>query len=223
MRQTVRENVRTVSKSDPACGIRFDLLTVRRLYERSLPLDMMAALTNGLSGVEHAALAAVPLTDLGAPAVIFRDGHGGLVGQFQHRLGEQIVLLSFLASEPREGDCREWASFLRRLSLRPGARRAPGVCAEVAEITAFVAFRMGASRLFAPGPAAAWPGADHALEARWRAAAAQAGSLLDCPACTQHGAAPVQQADPLPDVATGWLRATADSAGLAIAQASWGS
>ena len=135
--------MRTVSKSNPRPVSALDLLTVRRLVERSLPLDMVATLTNGIGGVEHAALSAVPLTDLGAPTFILRNGHGGYVGQFQHRLGDQIAQLSFLAPEPQEGDCREWGVFLEALVARAGQRGAHLISAEVNEDhPALVAFRM---------------------------------------------------------------------------------
>lgn len=132
-----------MSKSNPRAVSALDLLTVRRLVERSLPLDMAAALTNGIGGIEDAALSAVPLTDLGAPTFIVRNGHGGFVGQFQHRLGDQIAQLSFLAPEPQEGDCRDWAQFLETLVSRAGQRGAHLVCAEIAEDhPGLVAFRM---------------------------------------------------------------------------------
>lgn len=132
-----------MSKSNPRAVSALDLLTVRRLVEQSLPLDMVAALASGIGGVEDAALSAVPLTDLGAPTYILRNGNGGYIGQFQHRLGDQIAQLSFLAPEPREGDCRDWAQFLEAIVNRAGQRGAHLICAEVEEDhPALVAFRM---------------------------------------------------------------------------------
>ncbi len=132
-----------MSTSNPRAVSALDLLTVRRLVEHRLPLDMASALTSGSGGIEDAALSAVPLTDLGAPTFIMRNGHGGFVGQFQHRLGEQIAQLSFVAPEPQEGNCRDWAQFLEAIVSRTGQRGAHLVCAEIAEDhPALVAFRM---------------------------------------------------------------------------------
>lgn len=132
-----------MSKSNPRAVSALDLLTVRRLVERSLPLDMAVALTSGIGGIEDAALSAVPLTDLGAPTLIVRNGHGDLVGQFRHRLGAPIAQLEFLAPEPQKGDCRDWAQFLEAVVRRAGQRGAHLVCAEIAEDhPALVAFRM---------------------------------------------------------------------------------
>ncbi|MCC6799825.1 MAG: hypothetical protein IT325_06890 [Anaerolineae bacterium] len=196
-----------MSRSDPRAVSALDLLTVRRLYERSLPLDMVTALTNGISGVEHAALAAVPLTDLGAPTVILRNGHGGYVGQFRHRLGEQIAQLSFLAPEPREGDCRAWAQLLEAVVAQAGRRGAHLVCAEIAEDhPAFVAFRMAGFAVYsrqvllrhAPAPITA------AGSARGLLRPAQDRDAFSI-ALLHANTVPrlLQQADPLPDVASG--------------------
>lgn len=132
-----------MGKSEPRAVSALDILLVRRLAGRSLPLDMVSALTDGISGVEEAALAAVPLTDLGAPTLILRNGQGGYVGQFRHRLGDPIAQFSFLAPEPEEGNCREWARLLDAVVGQAGRRGAHLVCAEIAEDhPAFVAFRL---------------------------------------------------------------------------------
>jgi len=184
-----------------------DLLTVRRLVERSLALDMVAALTNGIGGIEHAALSALPLADLGAPTVILRNGHGGLVGQFRHRLGSPIAQLAFLAPEPEEGNCREWSLLLEALIAQAGRRGAHLMCAEIAEDhPAFVAFRMAGFAVYsrqvllrrAPAPVAgAVPAGDRLRPALDRDAFAI--SLLHANTVPRL----LQQADPLPDVATG--------------------
>ena len=51
-----------------------DLPLVRRIISRSLALDLATALTGGIQGMEDALLYTVPLTDMGAPTIVLRNG-----------------------------------------------------------------------------------------------------------------------------------------------------
>lgn len=119
-----------------------DLPVVRRAIAKSLPLDLMAALSRGISGLEDALLAAVPLTDFGAPTLVLRNGDGAYVGQFRHRMGEPVAQLTLVAPEPEDGDSPHWVRLLEALACEAGRRGAHLLSAEVDELhEAFRAFR----------------------------------------------------------------------------------
>lgn len=132
-----------MSRSRPHLVTPLDLALVRRVVAHPLPLDLSAALTRGLNGLEDAFLSSVPLTDLGAPTIVLRNGDGGYVGQFRHRLGESVAQLVLVAPEPQEGDMPEWTRLLEAIAFEAGKRGAHLLNAEVAENhPAFIAFRM---------------------------------------------------------------------------------
>ncbi len=119
-----------------------DLPVVRRAIAKSLPLDLMAALSRGISGLEDALLAAVPLTDFGAPTLVLRNGDGAYVGQFRHRTGETVAQLTLVAPEPDDGDNPHWIRLLESLAYEAGRRGAHLLSAELDEDhEAFRAFR----------------------------------------------------------------------------------
>jgi hypothetical protein len=141
-----------------------DLPLVRRVISQSLPLDMTAALTRGINGMEDALLSSVPLADLGAPTMILRNGEGTLVGQFRHRMGDSSAQLTFLAPEPHDGVSRDWARLLEAMIIEAGKRGAHSISAELAENhPAFAIFRMAGFAVYSrqvilkrePGPLAA--------------------------------------------------------------------
>jgi len=150
-----------MNRADPRLVTPLDLPLVRRAVSQSLPLDMCAALTRGIHGLEDALLAAVPLADLGAPTMVFRNGEGDFVGQFRHRMGDTVAQFVFLAPEPQEGNARDWARLLEALTFEAGKRGAHLLTAEVAEDhPAFLAFRLAGFAVYSrqmilrrePGP-----------------------------------------------------------------------
>lgn len=188
-------------KSDPRSLTPLDLPLVRRVMPQRLPLDMSAALTRGIHGMEDALLFSVPLADLGAPTLVMRNGDSGYVGQFRHRAGDPVAHLAFLAPEPQEGDMYDWTRLLEAVAFEAGKRGAHLVNAEVAEDhPVFVSFRMAGFAVYsrqvimrrhpAPVPAVAHnllrPEAPHDTFAISTLHANTVPRLL-------------QQADPLPD------------------------
>lgn len=130
-------------KSDPRSLTPLDLPLVRRLMPQRLPLDMSTALTRGNHGMEDAVLFSMPLTDLGAPTLVMRNGESGYVGQFRHRAGDPVAHLTFLSPEPQEGDMHDWTRLLEAIAFEAGKRGAHLINAEVAEDhPVFVSFRM---------------------------------------------------------------------------------
>ncbi len=130
----------------PDCEARpitpLDLALVRRLIAQRLPLDITQTLARGLPGMEGALLSALPLTDLGAPTVVIRNGEGGFVGQFRQRAGRAVAQLTFLAPEPQPAHLPYWLAIIDTLVAEAGRRGALLVSAEVPEgHAAFVAFR----------------------------------------------------------------------------------
>ncbi|NDJ77432.1 MAG: hypothetical protein GYB65_14360 [Chloroflexi bacterium] len=154
-----------MSKAEPRPVTPLDLPLVRRMITHLLPLDMTGALTNGISGMESAFLSAVPLADLGKPTIVLRRDDGGYVGQFQHRLGEPVARLMFVAPEPQKGDhTPDWTWLLEALTYEAGRRGAHLVRAEVPEgHPVFLGFRMAGYVVYSrqvilrrnPGPLAA--------------------------------------------------------------------
>lgn len=131
-----------VNRSDIRTVTPLDLPLVRRVISQSFPLDVCAALTRGIHGLEDALLSAVPLTDLGAPTMVLRNGDSGYVGQFRLR-SDTVAQFTFLAPEPQEGDARDWARLVEAITYEAGKRGAHLISAEVAEDhPAFVAFRL---------------------------------------------------------------------------------
>ncbi len=120
-----------------------DLPNVRRVIARSLPLDLAVALSRGINGLEDALLASFPLADFGAPTLVMRQGDNTYVGQFRHRMAEQVAQLTLVAPEPQEGDSTIWIRLLEALAFEAGKRGAHLLSAEIDEShAAFPSFRM---------------------------------------------------------------------------------
>jgi hypothetical protein len=108
-----------------------------------LPLDLAAALSKGINGLEDALLASFPLADFGAPTLVMRQGDSTYVGQFRHRMGDQVAQLTLVAPEPQEGDSPIWTRLLEALAFEAGKRGAHLLSAEIDEgHAAFPSFRM---------------------------------------------------------------------------------
>ncbi|HEX3049477.1 MAG TPA: hypothetical protein VHP83_02400 [Aggregatilineaceae bacterium] len=151
-----------MNRSEPRLMTPLDLALVRRVVGQSmLPLDMVTELTRGIRGLEDALLSAVPLADLGAPTLVYRNDHA-FVGQFRHRMGESVAQLTFLSPEPHDsGSIHSWMRLLEGIVQEAGKRGAHSVNAEVDENhPAFVAFRMSGFAVYSrqvilrrePGP-----------------------------------------------------------------------
>jgi hypothetical protein len=126
-----------------------DLPLVRRVIPQRLPLDMTAALTRGVPGIEDVLLSTVPLADLGAPTVILRDDEDGFVGQFRQRADKTVAQLTFLAPEPQVDEVHEWSYLLEAIIYEAGKRGAHVINAEVPEHhPAFQAFRIAGFAVF---------------------------------------------------------------------------
>jgi hypothetical protein len=127
-----------------------DLPLVRRIISRSLALDLAATLSGGIQGMEDALLYTVPLTDMGAPTIVLRNGDGGYLGQFRHRAGNTTAHLTLLAPDPHEGEAHDWTRLLEALVSEAGRRGAHLLVGEIAEDhPVFVAFRMAGFAVFA--------------------------------------------------------------------------
>ncbi|HML22594.1 MAG TPA: hypothetical protein PKD09_13150 [Aggregatilinea sp.] len=108
-----------------------------------MPLDLAAALSKGINGLEDALLASFPLADFGAPTLVMRQGDSTYVGQFRHRMGDQVAQLTLVAPEPQEGDSPIWTRLLEALAFEAGKRGAHLLSAEIDEgHAAFPSFRM---------------------------------------------------------------------------------
>lgn len=154
-----------LNRSHPRTITPLDLPFVRRVIGQSLSLDVMAALTRGVHGLEDAFLSALPLADLGAPTLMMRHGDEGYVGQFRHRAGDTVAQLTFLAPDPETGgDLREWTRLLEAIAFEAGKRGAHMLSAELPEDhPVFSAFRMAGFAVYSrqvmlrrePGPVVA--------------------------------------------------------------------
>ncbi|MBN1202199.1 MAG: hypothetical protein JXJ20_10120 [Anaerolineae bacterium] len=189
-----------ISKAEPRSVTPLDLPLVRRMIAHSLPLDVSAALTYGIRGLEDALLSALPLADLGAPTMVLRDGSTGYIGQFRHRTSETVARCTFLAPEPQEADAHEWMRLLEAMAFEAGRRGAHLLSAEVAEDhPAFLAFRMADFSVYSrqvilrrePGPVT--NGNSHLLRP-WRERDAITLNLLYANTVPRL----LQQAEPLP-------------------------
>ncbi|MBN2303637.1 MAG: hypothetical protein JXQ72_04130 [Anaerolineae bacterium] len=139
-----------MGESEPRAVTPLDLPLVRRVLPQHLPLDMTAALSRGISGMEDALLSAVPLTDLGAPTVVFRKNDCGYVGQLRLPGDKTVAHLTFLAPEPGENETHEWTRLLEALTLEAGKRGAHLLKAEIDENhPVFVAFRLAGFAVYA--------------------------------------------------------------------------
>lgn len=150
-----------MSASEPRSVTPLDLALVRRVLPQRMPLDMTLALSRGIAGMEDVLLSAVPLTDLGAPTVVLRQGDAGYVGQFRLPHDKSVAHLTFLAPHPQDDTVHEWVRLLEGIVFEAGKRGAHVVKAEVNEDHAvFVAFRAAGFNVFArqvilrrvPGP-----------------------------------------------------------------------
>jgi hypothetical protein len=144
-----KKGKRGMSSTDPRPITPLDLPLVRRVIAQQLPLDMAAALTRGVPGIEDVLLSSVPLADLGAPTVILRHGDDGYVGQFRQRADKAVAQLTFLAPEPQVDEVHDWSYLLEAITFEAGKRGAHLISAEIPEHhPAFQAFRLAGFAVF---------------------------------------------------------------------------
>ena len=101
-----------MSQPEPRPISPLDLPLLRRVIAERLPLDACTALTRGLPGMEEALLSSVPLTDLGAPTLVLRNGDESYIGQFRLRADRSAAHLTFLAPDPTGGALSDWVALL---------------------------------------------------------------------------------------------------------------
>jgi hypothetical protein len=113
-----------------------DLPLIRRLAPQGISLDAAVSLTRGVHTVGGAFWSAVPLTDLGTPTLVLRNGNdsGDYVAQFRHRAGESHAHIVFIAPDlSRCRDERGWLTLIDSMTSAAGKRGALALNAEVAE------------------------------------------------------------------------------------------
>ncbi len=150
-----------MATADPRPITPLDLPLVHRLTASRLPLDTCTALTRGLPGLEEALLSSVPLTDLGAPTFVVRNGDSAMIGQFHYRTERPVAHLTFLAPDPADGNPHDWVALLETMAFEAGKRGAHVLNAEVdQDHPIFQAFRLAGFAVYsrqvilrrAPGP-----------------------------------------------------------------------
>jgi hypothetical protein len=138
-----------MSRVEPRPITPLDLPLVRRVIAQRLPLDMTAALTRGVPGMEDVLLSSVPLADLGAPTVVLRHDEDGFVGQFRQRTDKTVAHLTFLAPEPQADEVYDWSYLLEAITFEAGRRGTHLINAEIGEHhPAFQAFRLAGFAVF---------------------------------------------------------------------------
>ncbi len=111
-----------------------DLPLVHRLTPYGVSLDSETSLTRGIHTLGGAVWSSVPLTDLGTPTFVLRDGENGYVAQFRHRLGDQHAHIVFIAPDlERCEDDGAWLALLDAMVGAAGKRGALTLNAEVDE------------------------------------------------------------------------------------------
>lgn len=118
----------------PFSPILNDVALVHRLASHQLAMDTAATLTRGVNPLEAALLAMVPMTQLGLPTLILREGENGYIGQIRHRNGDRVAHLASIAPIPRQHESQApWIELVEGLVNTAGKRGALLVTAEVPE------------------------------------------------------------------------------------------
>ncbi len=128
-----------------------DLPLVRRLTPIGVSFDSETSLTRGVHIAEGAVWATVPLTDLGTPTFVLRDGECDYIAQFRHKAGEQHAHITFIAPdiEIQEGE-NAWLRLLDTMVVAAGRRGALTLNAEVDESgAAFAVLRQAGFAVYA--------------------------------------------------------------------------
>ncbi len=111
-----------------------DLPLIHRLAPQGISLDAAVSLTRGIHTVGSAFWSAVPLTDLGTPTLVLRNGDADYVAQFRHKAGESHAHIVFIAPDlNRCPDERGWLTLIDAMTSAAGKRGALTLNAEVAE------------------------------------------------------------------------------------------
>lgn len=109
-----------------------DLPLVHRLTPHGVSLDSEISLTRGVHTLGGAMWGSFPLTDLGTPTFVLRDGENGFVAQFRHRMGDQHAHIVFIA--PNLDKCESedgWFALIDAMVIAAGKRGALTLNAEV--------------------------------------------------------------------------------------------
>ncbi len=128
-----------------------DLPLVRRLTPHGVSLDSLTSLTRGINTIEGAFWGAVPLTDLGTPTFVLKDGDNGYVAQFRHKGNDQHAHIVFIAPDldKCEGD-DPWLHLLDAMVVAAGKRGAVTLNAEVGDTSAaFTVLRQAGFAVYA--------------------------------------------------------------------------
>ncbi len=128
-----------------------DLPLVRRLTPQGVSLDSEVSLTRGVHTIGGAVWSSLPLTDLGTPTFVLRDGENEFVGQFRHRMGDQHAHIVFIAPDLNLCETEDgWFALLDAMVVAAGKRGALTLNAEVDENSmAFVALRQCGFAIYA--------------------------------------------------------------------------
>ncbi|MEP7288184.1 MAG: hypothetical protein ABI947_20710 [Chloroflexota bacterium] len=110
-----------------------DLPLVRRLASQGVSFDSATSLTRGPHTLEGALWNALPLTDLGMPTFVMRNGDNAYVAQFRHKSGEQHAHITFIAPDVNLYGESAWLALLDAMTMAAGRRGAFTLNAEVAE------------------------------------------------------------------------------------------
>jgi len=128
-----------------------DVPLVRRLTPHGVSLDSLTSLTRGINTIEGAVWGAVPLTDLGTPTFVLRDGDNEYVAQFRHKGNEQHAHIVFIAPDldKCDGDWA-WLHLLDAMVVAAGKRGAVTLNAEVDDTSqAFETLRQAGFAVYA--------------------------------------------------------------------------
>ncbi|MCZ7546570.1 MAG: hypothetical protein M5R40_24970 [Anaerolineae bacterium] len=130
-----------------------DVPLLRRLAPLGVSLDTVTGLTRGISPVNDAFLASLPLGDRGMPTYVLRADGRGLLAQLRHREGATHAHIAYIAPNLSDGDdaaMAAWLSLIDGVTAAAGARGAHSVHAEVDPgSAAFVALREAGFAVFA--------------------------------------------------------------------------
>ena len=120
-----------------------DLPMLRRLAPLGVSLDTVTGLTRGVSPVNAAFMASLPLRDRGMPTYVLRDNSGGVLGQLRHREGAPDAHIAYIAPSLGERDDRaDWLAMIDGLVIAAGMRGAQSLSAELdPDAPAFEALR----------------------------------------------------------------------------------
>jgi hypothetical protein len=104
------------------------------LTPHGLSLDAAISLAHGIHTLGGAVWSTLPLTDLGTPTLVLRDGEREYVAQFRHHLGESHAHIVFIAPDLAQcADDRGWLALIDAMTAAAGRRGALSLNAQIAE------------------------------------------------------------------------------------------